>query len=383
MPTGIDGRVVAENMAGRRKMMTASGGARRILLSGFALLFAFMTPTRAEELATLESLRTAYFSDNELISTKLQRQNDEALAQYSNTVETLFVSFKQKGDFTAFMAVSAERKRFLNENTVPAREPNAYVANAVAAYRKEMSLADAGSNQKRITLLRQYIQDLNRLSGDLLIQKKQEDVKAVGEAKYAAECVLAAMTGAKPPGKPVTTPSDKEASTTPLRLATEPTSVPVDDPWGKAPLGAGQGRLKASPSVEPAGGDEDDKEAPGRTVSKPEFILGETNDQPGRVKAHGDMVDGLRFAGRLPPDLKGRRFVRGVHGAECTKSGVAYVVASSADNSAGFREQLVRLGWSPVVMKIWDDEQRAGQYVIMKRKCRKGEQLGYLGTLIW
>jgi hypothetical protein len=358
---------------------------RNIILLGVALWLAFAAIVRADQLITLESLRTAYFNGTDLIACDVQRQDDEARVQYGKTLESLQAEFKQKGDFNAYMAVNTERKRFQTDKTILPKEPNAYVANAVATYRKQMSRADTESNQRRAALLKQYIQDLNRLSGDLLIQNKQEDVKAVGEAKYAAECVLAAMTGAKPPGKPVSpSPSDKEASTTPPpRSATEPTSVPMGVPWGKAPSGAGQGRLKASPSVEPAGGDEDDKEAPGRTVSKPEFILGETNDQPGRVKAHGDMVDGLRFAGRLPPDLKGWRFVRGVHGAECTKSGVAYVVASATDNYAGFREQLVRLGWAPVVMKIWDDEQRAGQYVIMKRKCRKGEQLGYLGTLIW
>ena len=164
-------------------------------------------------------------------------------------------------------------------------------------------------------------------------------------------------------------------------------SVPVSSgsSWNRVPAGAGN---LSTNLVKKTGTGTDEKsaldeDAPARKNARPEFIFGQINDQPEHVKPHGDMNNGLRFDGHLPPEIKGRRFVRGVHGAECSRSGVAFAVASAAENYSGQREQLIRQGWAPVAMKIWDDDQRAKQYVIMKKRCHKGEQLGYLETLIW
>ena len=196
----IEERVVMKKMVGRHIVTNALGKASCILLSA-ALLFAFTPISRADQPNTLESLRSCYSANNEVISTDLQQQTDDALAQYSQTIETLFASLNQKGDLAAFTAVSDEKKRFENDKSVPAIEPNIYVADAVALYNKQMSAANAASSRRRITLLKKYIVDLNNLTKDLLAKNDLEAAKEAGKARYSAQCMLVSLSGTKPPGE--------------------------------------------------------------------------------------------------------------------------------------------------------------------------------------
>jgi len=163
----------------------------RITWIALMALVMALSNVQGQPATTLESLCATYDSAVTKIADDTQRQKDDALTQYGTTLDSLQASFKQKADFTAFMAVNAEKKRFQSDKSVLAKEPNAYVADAVAAYHKQMSGADSDSHRRKIDLLTKYIGALNRLGKDLTTRGKSDDAKAVEDVKQAAKVTLA------------------------------------------------------------------------------------------------------------------------------------------------------------------------------------------------
>ena len=146
----------------------------------------------------LDAMKATYLAATDRIATDTQSQKDTALIQYGKTLDAILMSLKQKGDIDGYGVVDKELNRFRSDQTVPNNSPDTYVANAAAAYQKQLQDIDVDAESRRVNLLRQYIAALGRLVKDLMMQDKIEDAKAAGEVKRSAEAALA-VTDAKLP----------------------------------------------------------------------------------------------------------------------------------------------------------------------------------------
>lgn len=164
---------------------------------------------------TLETYRTAYDAATARITADIQKQKDDALAQYGKTLDGILKSLKQKGDIDGYTIVQQEAKRFGTDKTVPTNAPTALIVPAIASYQKQVQAADADSTVRQTALLKQYISALNGLIMDLMAKDKIEDAKTAGEVRKAAEATLAelnskaalpAATVDPPPVPPVESP---------------------------------------------------------------------------------------------------------------------------------------------------------------------------------
>jgi hypothetical protein len=137
-----------------------------IILLGISL---FVTSIYAQQTNNLETYKTV-----------LQRQEQGLLIQYSNALNSLTMSLKQKGNLDAYLVVEAEKKRFNEEKTVlaPVDAKDAY-RPAVEAY-----------NKASVDLLKKYIVALDGLIKKLMMADSMEEASATKTEKERAESQL-------------------------------------------------------------------------------------------------------------------------------------------------------------------------------------------------
>ena len=140
---------------------------------------------------SLESLKSAYTNANAKIELDIQKQKDDALAQYGKNLGTILTSLKQKGDIDGYSVIEKEQTRFRSDKTVLTNAPGALIADAVTAYQKQVSTADADSSGRTIVVQQKYVSALGSLVKDLMAQDKIAEAKAAGEEKKTAELMLA------------------------------------------------------------------------------------------------------------------------------------------------------------------------------------------------
>ena len=178
---------------------------------------------------TLESLRSAYDAATVRITGDVQRQQDDARAQYGKALETALMSLKLKADIDGYAVADQETKRFQEEKTVPAIAPHACLAAAIDAYKKQILAVDVDARRRKTTLMKQYIAALTTLIRDEMVQDKLVEAKAVGDVRHAAEFMLAeldvetqapkAATADRPPERVVTEEKHKPDVQQSARLA--------------------------------------------------------------------------------------------------------------------------------------------------------------------
>ena len=164
-----------------------------IIASVVSLMFATGVQSQTAQTNRLELLRSSYGFASTKIIVDEHKQKEDALVQYGKSLDSAMAVLTQRGDIDTYGIIDSEAKRFGTDKTVLTNATQPYVVSAITKYQKQIAETEEDSTQRQVTLLKKYIEALNGLVKDLMVQNKIDEAREAGYLRKEAESRLSEM----------------------------------------------------------------------------------------------------------------------------------------------------------------------------------------------
>lgn len=169
---------------------------------------------RAGATNELDALKTGYAAEKARITSAYEQQKANAVAVYRQSVDTLMVDVKQKGELDDYLALTAEKKRVAAEGTVKTNAAPA-LSGLVAQYQKTLQDAAGARDKANVNLQRLFVAHLTTLMQNDTRADRLDDARAVKDELQVAKTDLTFLEADAPeePAKPPSAKPQAAAST--------------------------------------------------------------------------------------------------------------------------------------------------------------------------
>jgi len=173
----------------------------------------------------LEALKDTYASETRKLGGQFEASAAKVVEAYGEALGRAVELLKKEGDPDRVLAAIAEKKRFMEEKTLPDASADGLPAPVVAAREDcgaALARAETARNARLAELTRRYAAALDRLMKKLTAEEKLDLALSVKQEKERAEFILA-DTASKLP---------KHTASRPARLPPRsPAAQPKTPPW--------------------------------------------------------------------------------------------------------------------------------------------------------
>lgn len=199
------------------------------------LLLAASAVCAAPATNSLVTLTATYEQAQKNIEDATEQQKSNVLTAYGQSLQTMMRVRKQAGDLDAYLVAEKESKRFQAHRTVLTNNLDILLIDPVLQYRKSIKAIEDDQNRQKAVLVRRYIERLDLLVKQCVMQDRIPEAKEARDTAEAARTLLADLAGAAPAPATVTPPAPPEAvaSTTPTPKVAAPRQLDIlKATWG-------------------------------------------------------------------------------------------------------------------------------------------------------